>query len=274
MDDKIGFELKDKAFQEEVEKERKKIRDQLAAEIESGKHPRFHKGQTTWLLSNYPYASGEERNKAVSAEEARKRKEHEDFQAEVEKKLGASRTILEALHFGKNGRQFAMEQSKREEKIIAFKAKQEQARKKEEEQKSRTTEQSKKQSEKLIQSQKETKSLEQDNSKRLKVRSDFNKEAQSGKARTEANNKIASFKRRQRDKQKAEKEKSKTGQQRNGGNKKEKYRAPLRDDFNKQVSIGEYDEWKANESKEQTFKQKIRADFTKSVKDKSSEIER
>lgn len=278
MDDKIGFDLKDKGFQDDLKRERQIVRAKLKEEIESGRHPRFPAGQTDWLLANYPYASSKQRDQALSAEEAKKSRQREEFEAEVDKRMGEPRAILEQHHFGKNGRQFAMEQARREEQILAFKEKQRRQLKEEEKAKKRTTEQSKAKAAKISEAQKKAAAPEQNNVVKVTVREHFNYEAGKGKALADAKMKVEKFKARQRQKQKTSQTQTQKKEQKaakeKDSKKLEKKDIYLKDDFNKQVSISEYDEWKGKESKEQTFKQKIRADFAKSTKDKSSEIER
>lgn len=180
MNDKTGFDIIEKGFQEDLEKERNKERAKLEEEIKAGKHPKFSKSQTDWMLAKYPYANNEHRDKAIAAEDEKRRRQQEAFDAEVEKRHGEKQAILEQLHFGKNGRQFALEQAEREEKIQAFKQRQREKREQEEKAHLRTNGQSKDKSEALAKEEKENRAIEQgadapgQNSRTPYLKDDFN----------------------------------------------------------------------------------------------------
>jgi hypothetical protein len=275
MNDKTGFDLIDKAFQEDLEKARRAERAKLELEIKEGKNPKFTQSHTDWMLARYPYANEEQRDKAVSAEEEKRRRQKEAFDNEVEKRLGEQKAILEQLHFGKEGRQFALDQAAREEKIQAFKERQQKEKEHEEKERKRTTEQSKAQGEALALEQKDKRAPEQNNAKQVNMRSDFNTETQQGKGEVDRKLKIERFKERQRQAPEQGKDQSK-GQEAQASKPEKKHPVHLKDDFNRSSSEAEYDEWKtkACESKKEEFKQRLRKNFnTEKSKEKSAGID-
>jgi hypothetical protein len=313
MNDKTGFNIIDKGFQEDLEKERNKVRAKLEEEIKAGKNPKFSQSQTDWMLAKFPYANNDQRDKAVSAEMEKRQRQKEAFDAEVEKRLGMNQAILEQLHFGKEGRQFALEQSEREEKIQAFKQRQQDKREQEKKARNQTTEQSKVKGEALAKEQKENRVSEQDNSKSLNMRSDFNTETEQGKRKTDAQLKIEQFKKRQREAMKSGQDQNQSKDQDADDPKPEK--SPhLTDDFNIAHSKQEIEDWLDNKpevhsnvdsrliydsdvessqgggqdgrgsddltntssgttTKEEKFKEKMRESFNKEGKEQSSDLE-
>lgn len=243
MNDKTGFDIIDKGFQEDLEKERNRVRAKLEEEIKEGKNPKFSQSHTDWMLAKFPYANNEQRNKAVNAEMEKRQRQKEAFDAEVEKRLGEQRAILEQLHFGKEGRQFALEQAGREEKIQAFKQKQQEKREQEKKAQEQTTEQSKAKGEALAKEQKENLAGEQDNSKQHTLNSDFNNSAKEGKAAIDAKMKVEQFKERQRQKAKSGKDQDQSKTQDDSETKPERKAPYVTDDFNIAHSKQEIEDW-------------------------------
>lgn len=118
-----GFDSIDEAFREDLENLRAKIGAEMDTEHKKKKGYRFNEHQATWKIDHYPYSA---------REGARAQKNHEQAmasgdaqrRADVDARLSEQKVILEQLHFGKLGRQHALEQVEREEKIAAFKARQ------------------------------------------------------------------------------------------------------------------------------------------------------
>ena len=243
MDDKIGFDLKDKEFQKQLKEERAKMRAKLEEEIKAGKNPKFSQSQTDWMLAKFPYTNNDQRDKAVSAEMEKRQRQKEAFDAEVEKRLGEKQAILEQLHFGKNGRQFALEQSEREEKILAFKQRQKNKREQEEKVRTQTTEQNKVKGEALAKEQKGKLTKEQDNSKQHTLNSDFNNSAKEGKAVIDAKRKVEQFKARQRQKVKSGKDQDQSKTQGDNKTNSERNAPYVADDFNIAHSKQEIEDW-------------------------------
>lgn len=313
MDDKIGFDLIDKEFQKELEEERAKERAKLEEEIKAGKNPKFSQSQTDWMLAKFPYANNEQRDKAVSAEMEKRQREKERFEQEVEKRLGEKQAVLEQLHFGKHGRQFALEQSEREEKIQAFKQRQQEKREAEKKAKEQTTEQSKVKADVLVKEQKEKLAGEQNNAKQDTLNAGFNKSATKGIAVTDAQMKVEQFKKRRREEAGVSQDQTKAKD--NDKPKTERTTPYLSDDFNMAHSKQELDDWhdgkpeahsnvdsrliydsdvqasqsgggqdgrkgddlindtSSSTTREEEFKEKMRKSFDKEGKDQSSDLE-
>lgn len=243
MNDKIGFDIIDKGFQEDLEKERNQVRAELEEEIKNGKASNFSQSDTDWMLANYPYANTKQRDKAVDAESEKKQRQKAAFDAEVEKRLGEKQDILEQLHFGKHGRQFALEQAAREEKIKAFKQKQQDKREQEKKAHHQTTEQSKAKGKTLAKEQKESLAEDQDNTKQHTLSADFNTSAPKGKAAIDAKMNVEQFKERQRQRAKLGKGHKQSKTHGHNETKPERKTPYITDDFNIAHSKQEIEDW-------------------------------
>ncbi len=311
MNDKIGFDIIDKGFQKDLEKERIRLRTILEEEIKSGKNPKFSQSHTDWMLAKFPYAHQDQRSKAVSAEMEKRRRQQEAFDTEVEKRLSEQKTILERLHFGEKGRQFAFDQAQREEKIKAFKEKQREKQEQEKKLRHQTTEQSKAKGEILTKEQQGKFAGEQDNAKQHTLNADFNSAANEGSAAIDAKIKVEQFKERQRQRAKSGKDREQSKTQGDREAKPERTSPSVTDDFNIAHSTQEIDGWhdrkpelRSNidsglihdsdieissgengssndltatsssvKSKEETFKAEMRERFNSNAQEQSSDLE-
>lgn len=115
--DKKGFDDIDHAFGDDAQNRKDQIRKDLEAERKEKHGFKYSDQDPDRQLAHYPHAHYKARDKAANNHEAAKKIKDHQLDAEVEQLFAQDRKTLEHAHFGELGRDHALQQALREEKL-------------------------------------------------------------------------------------------------------------------------------------------------------------
>ena len=188
--DLIGFNGIDKEFQKELEDLRAKKRKEIERSMQTKQFEfSFSDAEIEWKLRHIP-GTGKEKDRDRKNHEAAMKLKEQKIRNLVETSIAKEKLFLEKLHFGDIGRKGAFERAEREEKILAFKARQANYRQVQ-------ALKNKNQARKLVLLQKKTVTKEQNNRKLVvNMSRQYSKVNRDGLIKYEINKKIKNFKKR------------------------------------------------------------------------------
>ena len=114
-----GFDGIDEAMRNSSKKRENQIRKELEAERKEKHGYKYSDQDPDRQLAHYPHANYKARDEATDNHEAAQKAKQDMFEAEVKRRLAEDRKTLEHAHFGKLGRDHALQQAMREEKLQA-----------------------------------------------------------------------------------------------------------------------------------------------------------